>query len=246
MDRSLHDVAAAIAESVAATQTPRPTAPRSRPKKRFLKDPRRGNGKQADIEMLNSCLRRICSWRVPPNWSAHDWFDEMRELGVVALWRAKCDYDRSRGVPLEAFERLRVLASARTRYRQEWNYALRCNPIDDSKVELLVDEPGGFVRASRQLSDVLAQIPEVDRRLIEQLFWAERSEAAVAQKLGISQQAVSKRKGMVLRKLRNLLGDHKAKSCRNRSSAFVGSAVLHSMLWLCQDLFFQEVTCQWL
>ncbi len=161
-----------------------------------------------DAEILAGCLRRIRSWRVPPNWSARDWFGEMQSNSAAALWQAKCEYDPTRGVPLGAFERLRVIASAWTRYRQEWSYASHCPPQEDRIVpETATRDGSSLAPMVDPVRDALAQIPEADRWLLEQLFWAESSETSVAQKLGVSQQAVSKRRGAVLRRLRDLLGE---------------------------------------
>jgi hypothetical protein len=161
-----------------------------------------------DARLVHSCLRRICSWRVPPNWSVHDWFREMRTDSDAAMWQAKSDYDPGRGVPLEAFERLRVIASAWTRYRQEWSYALHCpTECDLDEEERAIDAAEAWGPVVDPVREALAQVSETDRWLLEQLFWAERSEAAVAQELGVSQQAVSKRRAAVLRKLRGLLGN---------------------------------------
>src|SRR5205809_4895153 len=74
---------------------------------------------------LRQAFRRILSWRIPPNWSAHDWFDEVKAITAAARWKAELDYDFERGVPLSAFLYQRVLTCAWTRYRQEWAYALR-------------------------------------------------------------------------------------------------------------------------
>jgi RNA polymerase sigma factor (sigma-70 family) len=52
----------------------------------------------------------------------------------------------------------------------------------------------------------MTDLPEDDRRLIECLFWEGRTEQDIAGRLGITQQAVSKRKRKILLKLRrNLL-----------------------------------------
>ena len=48
----------------------------------------------------------------------------------------------------------------------------------------------------------LAQVPREDDWLIRRLFWEGRSEAEVARDLGITQQAVSKRRARALRRLR--------------------------------------------
>ena len=242
MARSPQDFAAAVAESVAVMQPPR-----NRPGARRAMDPKRGGGKQADAQLLNGCLRRICSWRVPPNWSAHDWFGEMWIDAAAALWQAKCDYDASRGVPLTAFERLRVLATARTRYRQEWNYALHC-PVGLDPENM--DRQGKSPSVSRQIvspvREVLTHIPEADQWLLRQLFWAENSEAVVARKLGVSQQAISKRKRVVLRKLFRLLSDARGEGRRRRASKLIRAAMLHSMLWLLPECLFQQTANHWL
>src|SRR5258707_2192007 len=70
-------------------------------------------------------LRRARSWRVPPNWSAIDWHEELRAVALAAAWQAGQDHDPSRGVPLGGFVYFRVQAQALTRYRQEWRDAPR-------------------------------------------------------------------------------------------------------------------------
>ena len=51
----------------------------------------------------------------------------------------------------------------------------------------------------------LAQLAGPDRWLIERLFWDGNTEAEVAEELGISQPAISKRKCAIIRKLRSRL-----------------------------------------
>src|SRR5205823_1297674 len=67
---------------------------------------------------LRRASRRILSWRIPPNWSAHDWFDEVEAITAAACCYAEIDYDLDLGVPLSAFVYQRALTCARTRYRQ--------------------------------------------------------------------------------------------------------------------------------
>ena len=76
--------------------------------------------------LLNRCFKRICGWRVPPNWSAVDWREEIRAHGLAAACEASCEFDASRRVPPDAFVYQRVIARAYTRFRQEWAYGLRC------------------------------------------------------------------------------------------------------------------------
>jgi DNA-directed RNA polymerase specialized sigma subunit len=48
----------------------------------------------------------------------------------------------------------------------------------------------------------LTRLPAADRRLLERLFWEECTETEIASGLGITQQAVSKRKRKILTELR--------------------------------------------
>lgn len=160
-------------------------------------------------EMLHGPLRRVYAWRVPPHWSKRDWFEEMRALGVTAAWEAWRDYDPSRGVPLSAFIYLRVVAGALTRYRQEWGYALHClRPADGEKREHVstTGDSSCHPMGLELLRCALAQLSDSGQRLVEQLFWQGDTETEVARRLGISHQAVSKRKRVLLRDLRECLG----------------------------------------
>jgi len=152
--------------------------------------------------VLRHCIKRISRWRVPPNWSPDDWLAEMQAHGAALLCQADGEYDPSRQVPLQAFEYQRVIAGALTRYRQEWRYALRFGAtVDDRRQENAVEDPTGFPVDSEAVRTALAALPETDQWLLKQLFWEERSEADVAQELGISQQAVNKRKRLALDQL---------------------------------------------
>jgi DNA-directed RNA polymerase specialized sigma24 family protein len=56
----------------------------------------------------------------------------------------------------------------------------------------------------------MTDLPDSDRQLIERLFWQGFTETEIAGGLGISQQAVSKRKRRILTALRRIL-DRKEK-----------------------------------
>jgi hypothetical protein len=167
------------------------------------------------LPLIGSCLKRIFRWRVPPNWSISDWRNEMRAEAACAAWQAVCDYDPSLGVPFNAFARQRVVTSTLTRYRQEWAYALRVaqehEPEDsdsrvwDSAVPAVLDD---WPRPA------LARLTKSDLWLVEQLFWRGRTEATIATETGITQQAVNKRKWMILLRLRR---DMVGTSSRHRS-----------------------------
>lgn len=58
---------------------------------------------------------------------------------------------------------------------------------------------------TEQLHQCIAQLSETEQRLIQALFFEERTEREYAKALGISQKAVNKRKKQVIEKLRNLM-----------------------------------------
>jgi RNA polymerase sigma factor (sigma-70 family) len=165
---------------------------------------------------LGNCFRRIGSWRVPPNWSVRGWLEEMKAHGLAAACQASCDYDPARGVLLAAFVYQRVLARTYSRYRQEWAYALRCIPEADP---VAMDRSSTHDRAStikedsgyEEIYDALQWLPERARQLIVCLFWERRTEADIAEALGLSHQAISKRKRIALRELRVRIGASKKK-----------------------------------
>jgi DNA-directed RNA polymerase specialized sigma24 family protein len=129
----------------------------------------------------------------------------MRALGITVAWGAWRDYDPSRGVPLSAFIYLRVMAGALTRYRQEWCYASHCLNQTDGEEHERMSTMGysSYPHAVRELLHcALARLPDSGQRLVEQLFWQGDTETEVARHLGISHQAVSKRKRVLLRDLR--------------------------------------------
>jgi DNA-directed RNA polymerase specialized sigma24 family protein len=165
--------------------------------------------------LLKRCFKRICGWRVPPNWSAADWREEIKAHGLFAACEASRDFDSSRGVPLDAFVYKRVIARAYSRFRREWAYGLRCVSETDKVVsdgwhvsltggcrfqyrELSIDPDPAY----HELRDAVESLSEPNHQLIERLFWEGQTETDIAEALGISHQAVSKRKRSVIQKLR--------------------------------------------
>ncbi len=155
-------------------------------------------------DVLDRCLRRIRTWRVPPNCSYQDWMEEMRAQGAAAAWQAVCEFDPDRGVPLSAFLHRRVLTSLLTRYRQDWSYALHCVEWNEALASCEDSDPL-LEAAHSDLYAALALLRERDRRLVTHLFWRQYTEAEIAQSSHISQQAISKRKRVVLKTLRTYL-----------------------------------------
>ena len=176
---------------------------------------------------LKRCFRRIGSWRVPPNWSVVGWREEIRAHGLAAASQASCDYDPARGVPFAGFVYRRVLARAYSRYRQEWTYGLRYIPqTDDMVADRSSPSPRGRSHTQYPVSEIgkdlnyqeiheaLQCLPERDRQLMVYLFWKRRTETDIAAALGVSHQAISKRKRTVLLKLRERIRVSKEKERR--------------------------------
>ncbi|MBV9851887.1 MAG: sigma-70 family RNA polymerase sigma factor [Armatimonadetes bacterium] len=153
---------------------------------------------------VRGCWKRIFLWRVPPNWSGPQWREEIKAQVSAAAWQASREYDPAYGVPLEAFVRQRALAAALTRHRQEWRYARRC-VLEDEADESIPASPVSFPEDRAVLQDALSHLSSPDQCLIQQLFWDGWTEAEVARSLGVSQQAVSKRKQATLHALQKWL-----------------------------------------
>jgi DNA-directed RNA polymerase specialized sigma24 family protein len=147
------------------------------------------------------CWSRIRSWRVPPRWSHHEWLVEARAQGALAAYEAIRAFEASRLVPLDAFLYRRVVESVWTRYRQECSFGRRCPP-DTRLPELAAtgaEPPDGELL--ERLEAILRTLDEGELRLIRQIFWDGRSEDELARQLGVTRQAVNKRKQKLLRRL---------------------------------------------
>lgn len=171
-----------------------------------------GSARSAGVSQADDAILRafaaVRSWRTPPNWSLRDWHNEARAIIAAAGCRADLDYDAKRGVPRTAFIYRRAVASVWTRYRQEWSYAVRFAAGLQPPCEQPIPAPSVPNHCDpaldRPLCDALSQLPSVDRWLIRQLFWNRKTEHQLAAALCISQQAISRRKGRVLKQLRRV------------------------------------------
>ncbi len=168
--------------------------------------------------VMQSGLKRARFWRVPPNWSPGDWFEELAAVGTAAAWQALCEFDPERGVPLASFGYCRVISRCLARYRKEWTYALHLAPSDScgtatttlERTDLSTSsasEVGGARCSNDRLRGAIGALPSEKRRLIEQLFWEERTEAEVANATGINQSTINRRKKAILESLRIKLRD---------------------------------------
>ena len=167
---------------------------------------------------VQSGFKRVRSWRVPSNWSRGDWFEELTAVGTAAAWQAVCDFDPERGVPLAGFGYCRMMARCLARYRKEWRYALHLVENESHENETATfknTSPAASFRAKAdqtQCSDgdlrgAVGALPPEQRRLIEQLFWEDRTETEVADALGTNQSTINRRKRAILNGLRSKLSD---------------------------------------
>lgn len=153
-----------------------------------------------------ACVRRTHAWRTPPRWSPRDWWEEIDAEGVAAAFQAIRVFDPSRGPSLNSFVYHQILSTALARYRREWNYALRCKPssADLETLSSSVDQAATDHEEER-LTRSIRGLSEADRQMVERLFWERWTEEEVAGSLGVSQQAVSRRKRKILLALRQSL-----------------------------------------
>ncbi|MCS6831550.1 MAG: sigma-70 family RNA polymerase sigma factor [bacterium] len=146
---------------------------------------------------VRCCLRRVATWMTPSNWSRHDWMEEMYAEAEAAGWKAACEYTASQACTLFQFVYQHSLNACLQRYRQEWRYVLHCPHTLD-----VVEHPEAD---SADLYAAIDSLPESDRQLLHQLYWARFTETELAQQQGVSVQAISKRKRAALRKLRAMM-----------------------------------------
>jgi len=159
-------------------------------------------------EEVRPCLRRIRMWQIPPHYSYHDWMDEMEAHCSAAALAAERHYAPEFGVPLSAFLHQRVMAAALSRYRQEWSYALRCvADVDADALPASLRDEFSEVVLREWLDSGLKGLNARDRWMVKRLYDDLCTEAEVASELRVTQQAVSKQKGVILRHLRGLLSE---------------------------------------
>ena len=163
-------------------------------------------------------FKRIRSWHVPPNWSNCDWFDELTAVGMAAAWQAVCEFDPEREVPLAGFAYCRMMTRCLTRYRKEWRYARHLVDSDSCEKQTTTFKQLGLAASSAAKADgpyfshdhlrgAVRALPSKQCRLIEQLFWEERTETEVAAAMGVNQSTINRRKHDILNRLRMKLRD---------------------------------------
>ncbi len=147
--------------------------------------------------MAHRFLRSIHTWPVPPNWSPRDWSEELRAEVIAATWEAERDFDPARGVSLDAFVKQRVWTRSLSRYRREWAYARHCgcHLEGGDHCDVALDEALSSIEMSESLQTCLQRLPDPQRRLLEGLFWEEKTEIEVAGMLCLTQSGISRESG---------------------------------------------------
>ena len=124
---------------------------------------------------------------------------EAESLAALAALEAEQAFDDRVGVPREAFVYRRTLSALIARFRSEWSHARVSTgagrPSNPRGTEANTD-------ARRALLDALGLLPESESWLLRRLYSDQATESALAHELGISQQAVSKRKRAAIARLR--------------------------------------------
>jgi len=139
-------------------------------------------------------------------------------VGTAAAWQAVCDFDPERGVPLAGFGYCRMMTRCLARYRKEWRYALHLVASDSGEKQTTTFKHPDLAASSASKADgangsnddlrgAVGALPPEQRRLIEQLFWEERTETEVADAMGTNQSTINRRKQAVLNGLRMKLRD---------------------------------------
>jgi hypothetical protein len=99
--------------------------------------------------------------------------------------------------------RERSLFHAHSGNRQEWTYALRSAPEHDPETsDSRVLDSAASAAFDAWPGHALGGLSKSDRWLVEQLFLRDRTEADIATQVGVTQQAISKRKRAIVMQLR--------------------------------------------
>jgi RNA polymerase sigma factor (sigma-70 family) len=163
--------------------------------------------------VLEACLRRLQSWRVPPNWSCLDWWKELVQIGWHAGLDAIGEFDRAKGITLESFVYHRVMARSLTQYRREWAHATRLvsNAGNDSLgEEIVLKESTKAILVSvdpreryhEALREAVGDLPAAQRKLLEQIFWDGFTEKELSVMLKTKRRTICHRKHAALKPLR--------------------------------------------
>ena len=141
--------------------------------------------------MAHRFLRSIHTWPVPPNWSPRDWSRGIEGGGDRAPpGRRSDDFDPARGVSLGRLRPAASLDPVSESLPAGMGLcpALRMPTLEGSDdCDVAIDEGFSSIEISESLRTCLQRLPDPQRRLIEGLFWEEKTEVEVAGMLCLTQ-----------------------------------------------------------
>lgn len=191
--------AASLIANAAANDGSSCARPRQAAEPHQVRSNRRRVRRARPCPVVARCVRRASRWRMPPNWSRGDWRVEAESLAALAAIEAEQAFDARVGVPRDAFVYRRILSALIARFRSEWSHAR-------------VSAGAGRHAANRRsqenpeersaLLEALGLLPDGESWLLRRLYGDQATESALAHEMGITQQAVSKRKRAAIARLR--------------------------------------------
>jgi len=162
------------------------------------------------VQRALRCTDTLCP---PARYAPAYWREERRQIAACAAWQAAQSYDPTVGVSCELYA---ALCTQRAIYA-EWrrlraDYCVVSLPVDPETGEKLeIEDPDACAAVWLHaecvaVREALATLRMEERQILEWRFGDGLCERAIAQRLGCSQPAVSRRIGRILRLLRQQLG----------------------------------------
>ncbi len=155
-----------------------------------------------EMDVVRQALKRSCQWRIPFNWTRAQWREEISaeaELGMI---------EHSHEIELESHRTNAHLQSIiqnklLKRYRQEWAFSKHfCSQLTNNQTDSDRPEPENMYL---RLQEAMSALSEMDRILIQQLYWEKRKETQIATETGVDVSTICKRKKRILLHLRDIL-----------------------------------------
>jgi RNA polymerase sigma factor (sigma-70 family) len=176
---------------------------------------------------IRACLRRLRRRPIPPNWSTHDWEQEVYQIAALAIVEVQGDPDEAGAEDLNLVFLSRVSADVRTRHRREWLFGTRlqcmgfpyeapstnCAGTDADFLEPTIESK----HFHQELREGISNLPEAYLQVISLLFFKGLTEAEVAKMLCLNQSTINRRKRAALSNLRSCLRITIAEPCPRKA-----------------------------
>jgi len=178
-------------------------------------NPNNQNNAASDVsQLIHNCRLRLPRRSTPPNWSETDWQYELAQNIAFAVIRIIHNFVPSREEALEPFVLRQVDSEIRNIHRREWSFGRRVSPTSPSLLSdgspsgkrlwsgtHLMDSSVNPAPFYDELYQALSNLPESQRQTLVLLFFEGTSEVNAAQKLGTTQQTVSRLKRAALNRM---------------------------------------------